>query len=542
MSRDRKGAVPPGPLTADPLPAGSLPDVRAEFRARMDAAHAQDVWAHFDGRIGVVLAGGGGRGAYEAGVLLAFQDARMPTHLITGASIGGINAASFAAHSQSFVGNAEPLLRTWTRLTPLAVGVDWTRYAWKLAGIVIASAGIGNIAEILLQKRGMDFTLQHPLTTWALLAVIGFALLYAYDSIPYFGYVVRHQFNRARRRRDGFHLDPRKALRSIGANVMLWGSVGGLLVSLGALNFLKELMHPVIGATVVAGVTASILGRTFAPRFLPSMLHKFFRVPFRRGLFRNFDRTRLLRRTISEKKLRASPIRVVFPVTDVNSGPAVFFSNASAEDLARDPGAEPGFAAEVADPGDMILALVATSALPLAFEPIQFRGRLLADGGLVATQPIRPAVRLGADVLLLVSMEPMGPKRHPVKTFVDMGMRALNILVMQNFMVDQKTLEGINAICEGAAASLGMRPEEVAVDLGIRRYRYIKSFTICPAEPLDATILEFGGPAAESAILRGYRDASEQVANFLEYARTAHYGGPKRLLRLEAVPEARAAI
>jgi hypothetical protein len=123
-----------------------------------------------------------------------------------------------------------------------------------------------------------------------------------------------------------------------------------------------------------------------------------------------------------------------------------------------------------------------------------------------------------------------------------MGMRALNILVMQNFLADHKTLEGINAICEGAATSLGMRPEEVAVDLGIRRYRYIKSFTICPAHPLDATILEFGGPAAARAILQGYRDAGEQVASFLEYARTAHYGGPKRLLRLEAVPEGKAAI
>src|SRR5450755_1184853 len=101
-----------------------LPDARTEFRARMEAARAQEVWTLFDGRIGVVLAGGGGRGAYEAGVLLAFQDARMPTHLITGASIGGINAASFAAHSNRFVGNAEPLLRTWMRLTPLAVGVD----------------------------------------------------------------------------------------------------------------------------------------------------------------------------------------------------------------------------------------------------------------------------------------------------------------------------------------------------------------------------------------------------------------------------------
>lgn len=530
------------PAAGAPVTAATLAEVRAQFRARMETVHAQDAWAKFDGRIGVVLAGGGGRGAYEAGVLLAFQDARMPTHLITGASIGGINAASFAAHSTRYVGNAEPLLRTWQRLTPLAVGVDWTRYVWKLGGLIIASAGIGNFCESYLETRGVHFSLSHPLYTWSLLAVIGFALLYAYDSIPYFGYVLRHQFNRVSSRRDGFHFDPRKAAISLLANVILWGSIAGLLISLGALNFPHELMHPVVGGIALGGVASSLALRLFAPRFVEKVLHRFFRMPFRRGLFRNFDRTRLLRRAISERKLRASPIRIVFPATDVNSGPAVYFSNASAEDLAQDRGADPGFASEISDPGDMILALVATSALPLAFEPIHFRGRLLADGGLVASQPIRPAVRLGADVLMLVSMEPMGPKRQVVRTFVDMGLRALNILLMQNFIADHKTLQGINAICEGAAASLGLRPEEVAVDVGTRRYRYVRSFTICPTQPLEATILEFGGPAARRAILQGYRDACEQVENFLEYSRTARYGGPKRLLRLEAVPEVPATV
>src|SRR6185437_15993493 len=64
----------------------------------------------FSSRVGVVLSGGGARGAYEAGALMAFQDASVPTHIITASSIGSINAASYASHSEGFVGKADRLV------------------------------------------------------------------------------------------------------------------------------------------------------------------------------------------------------------------------------------------------------------------------------------------------------------------------------------------------------------------------------------------------------------------------------------------------
>src|ERR1035438_8656856 len=191
-------------------------------------------------------------------------------------------------------------------------------------------------------------------------------------------------------------------MASLGANLLVWGSFIALLLSVGVLNFLAELMHPAVAVAAVLAVGASVGLRLFAPRLLQTGLHKLLRAPFRRGLFNNFNRTRLLRRAISERKLRESPIRVIFPAADVNQGPALYFSNAPPAVLASDPGASRSFAEGVSSPHDLILALAATSAMPLAFEPIRYRGRLLADGGLVATQPIRPALRLGADVVFLV--------------------------------------------------------------------------------------------------------------------------------------------
>src|SRR6516162_5416705 len=84
-----------------------LKDLRQQFRIRMATAKRP---AAFSSRVGVVLSGGGARGAYEAGVLMAFQDAQVPTHIITASSVGSINAASYASHADGLVGKADSLV------------------------------------------------------------------------------------------------------------------------------------------------------------------------------------------------------------------------------------------------------------------------------------------------------------------------------------------------------------------------------------------------------------------------------------------------
>ena len=105
--------------------------------------------------MGVVLSGGGARGSYEAGVLMAFQDAQVPTHIIAATSVGSINAASYAAEAEGLVGKAERLIDAWLDLTPATLGIDWSRYIFLLAGLVAASAGIGNFLWLWMQDRGI---------------------------------------------------------------------------------------------------------------------------------------------------------------------------------------------------------------------------------------------------------------------------------------------------------------------------------------------------------------------------------------------------
>ena len=97
------------------------------------------------GRVGLVMSGGGARGAYEAGVLsYLFED--LPKHLgrpvhfdiVTGTSVGAVHACYLAA-SQQAASDAAALLDLWRSLSldrVFAVGAtDLLRVPWQLLGL-----------------------------------------------------------------------------------------------------------------------------------------------------------------------------------------------------------------------------------------------------------------------------------------------------------------------------------------------------------------------------------------------------------------------
>src|SRR5436305_2788595 len=194
-----------------------LEALREEFRATIASTKRP---AAFSSRVGVVLSGRGARGAYEAGVLMAFQDAQVPTHIIAATSVGSINAASFAAHADGLVGKAEPLIDAWLDLTPATLGIDWSRYIFLLAGLVAASAGVGNFLWLWMQDRGIFLQTSHPKFTWFALAIAGISILLFADKLSYIGYVAVKYV-----RKRNWEPDWRKTWVSIGANVLVWGFI-----------------------------------------------------------------------------------------------------------------------------------------------------------------------------------------------------------------------------------------------------------------------------------------------------------------------------
>ncbi len=59
----------------------------------------------------------------------------------------------------------------------------------------------------------------------------------------------------------------------------------------------------------------------------------------------------------------------------------------------------------VIDKGDLLEAIMASSAVPLIFQPIKKDGMMLADGGLSMPVPIKPLRKMGAEKIIAVNLD-----------------------------------------------------------------------------------------------------------------------------------------
>lgn len=509
-----------------------LADLRRQFRQTIAESPRP---AAFTSRIGVVLSGGGARGAYEAGALMAFQDAEIPTHIITASSVGSINASSYAAQAVGLVGRADHLVNSWMELTPSMLGIDWSRYIFLLAGLIAASAGIANFLWEWLKERGFYLHAHHPKITWLALAAAGIAILFFSDRLSYIVYVLLDLVRGRRRERDY-----RKLWISIGANLLV---ISFLVLFLGFTHIhlaTPDESHIVeFSAPIPLIIAALVLWGLFRllRETLSRLSHRFLRLPLRTGLFANFERTRFLRARIPEDRLRNSAIRVIMTATDIQHGTGRFFSNASPEALAADPGAHKDFILrEVERPPDLVQAAVASSSYTFAYEAVPMDGRLWTDGGIMTNQPVMPALRLGADVVFLVLLAPLegGDDSGQIQTFLDVGVHAVDILISKNFKSDILWLANVNNLCSAYAAEIGVKPEQLELEIGEQHYRYVKSFNIAPRNPLPALSLDFDGDIIGPVIVQGYKDAIPVILQFLEYEATCPDRESRRVVRLAA--------
>ena len=516
-----------------PTPAqqAELQQERAAFRQTLPS-DVETLWAQYPGRIAVVLSGGGARGAFEAGVLLAFQDAKMPTHILAATSVGSINAASFAAHSQTNVGNAESLVKSSSDLSPPAVGIDWFRYILILGGLTAMTAGFGNLLREWMNEGDVFIHLTSPKLTWFALGVTGLAFILFHDHASYLAWAILNW----KRNRD-WRPDRTKLIKSLLGNLFGWTCFGFVLgvshIHLAAreIFYIDSFTGYMIAAAMVLMLALGFFFRALISRYS----QRFLRLPLRTGLFPNFERTRYLRERIPTARLQHSPIRLVMTAADVVSGSEQCFTNTPVHELLRDSGVEPSFVMqELRTVDDMMMAVIASSAFPIVYETVPLDGGVWTDGGIVSNQPIRPAIRLGADMLFLVLVEPRSQKGREIATFLDLGVRAIDILMSQNLKTDLRILSNVNALCGHFAAELGLRPEQVELDVGTRKYRYLKAITVEPSAPMAATVLDFDGDITFPAITLGYRDGMRAVHEFADYVRELPQGMERQRVKLEA--------
>jgi hypothetical protein len=81
---------------------------------------------------------------------------------------------------------------------------------------------------------------------------------------------------------------------------------------------------------------------------------------------------------------------------------------------------------------------------------------------------------------------------------------------------------------------MGVKPEQLELEIGKQHYRFVKFFNIAPEKPLPAAALDFDSEIISPIIVQGYRDARSVIRNFLEYEASRPARESRRMVRLAA--------
>lgn len=113
-------------------------------------------------KLGLVLSGGGARGAYQAGVLAGIAELAAsrgkpnPFQVVTGVSAGAVNAAGLVAWPGDFADAADQLVKSWTTITASDVFKTDAVTAGRLGFKFLLDTALGNMKEKKMARSLLD--------------------------------------------------------------------------------------------------------------------------------------------------------------------------------------------------------------------------------------------------------------------------------------------------------------------------------------------------------------------------------------------------
>ncbi|HEY4238879.1 MAG TPA: patatin-like phospholipase family protein [Kofleriaceae bacterium] len=147
--------------------------------------------------------------------------------------------------------------------------------------------------------------------------------------------------------------------------------------------------------------------------------------------------------------------------------------------------------------------VLASAAIPMLFPAVKLGHEYFTDGGLRQNTPMSPAIRLGADRMLLVSLRyvakpsapppPALPEDYPKPLFL--AGKALNALLLDHTEYDLARMQRINLMLEAGNAAFGAQFETMMNrELGRLRgapLRRIQAAHIRPSEDIGKLAIDF---------------------------------------------------
>ncbi len=442
-------------------------------------------------RLAVVMSGGGALGAYEVGVLRVLEATGLEPAILAGTSAGAINAAVWLAHGFD-VGALE---KTWRELRSESVGMRWTTLAIRAGGVVLAAYALIQIVLTLLGSPELGIvrrvwpTMAHEALSalldalaWLIVAVLG-ALLVRLSRTAEGWLAALHRPS-----------DPTRGSRRLGRGLIALTALHLVMWGLGL-----PWPHRFSATVLAAGAVAWLAIRPGRPRdVLRRLLGQLLPETRGRGLWGSAARRRLLEELVARghpSRLTQSATLLIVNALALDSGRIMHF--------AAGPAPGPEFEARLRSaldevmwlrqPSQVIEAVVASSAIPLAFEPVKIAGREFVDAGQFSNQPLEGAIAAGADALVVVLMAPSAgpPPERRDANLVELGARLLEVASWRQLHIE------LGALPPGWGKPRG-GPAPVCV--------------VEPQGPLPGGLLAFDRRVTEELMRRGERDAWRALA------------------------------
>jgi NTE family protein len=123
-----------------------------------------------------------------------------------------------------------------------------------------------------------------------------------------------------------------------------------------------------------------------------------------RGLMKGEALTRFVNTAVGGRAIEKFPKKYGAVATDLQSGEPVVFRS-----------------------GDAGIAVLASSSVPLAFQPVSIRGRQYVDGGLTSPVPVRLAYEMGATFVIGVDISDK-PASGSINSSMDVALQTLAIM------------------------------------------------------------------------------------------------------------------
>lgn len=161
----------------------------------------------------------------------------------------------------------------------------------------------------------------------------------------------------------------------------------------------------IVGGCYSAGVDLKTLKNRLTELTKKDLLELNFNMLKSRSVFSNKKIVSLLKKHLGDKNIEDLDVTFGCIASDLISGKIINLTD-----------------------GDLVSALVASSAIPIIFQPVEKDGKLLIDGGTVLRNPVKLCKSLGADIIIGVDVIGNLQREDNLKNLLDVGMRTFSVI------------------------------------------------------------------------------------------------------------------